>query len=377
MARAQLPAPSWDPARTRVFALSVCAYPGAGSSWSHGPDDDFIAMLQARGVPPANLVYLRDEAATRADVESALTAHLVGCTDPEETLIFYYCGHGDNSAGTLNFCVYDHEEAGALPCGSLFSLAERHYSGARALLFSDCCFSGLLVHEALKRAGRLAYGVMASQMAAQTSTGQWTFTATLIEGFSGRMECDLDGDGLLLWSELARWQESRMAEEAGQLSTSATVGLPATLVLATAKPHRPAPPPRRKGAPEYAPGTRLLAREGGREDAAWVPAVVLACRRGLHFIAEGEEDFGGGEERWAHSEEIKPAGCDKQGWFVKYEDGATELVEVGYLRWPGEEEPAGALGEVQEGASAEAMWLQGSDARFGAAWFPCIVTHVY
>ncbi len=257
-------------------------------------------------------------------------------------------------------------------------LAERYFSGARALLFSDCCYSGLLVHEALKRAGRLAYGVMASQMAAQTSTGLWTFTATLIEGFSGRMECDLDGDGVLLWSELARWQEARMAEEAGQLSTSATVGgLPAALALAAAKPHRPAPPPRRKGAPEYAPGTRLLAREGGAEGAPWVPAVVLACRRGLHFIAEGGGDFGGGEERWAHSEEIKPAGCDRAGWFVKYEDGATELVEVGFLRARGEEEPAGALGEVQEGDCAEAMWQRGGDARFGAAWFPCVVAHVY
>ena len=169
-----------------------------------------------------------------------------------------------------------------------------------------------------------------------------------------------------------------MAEEAGQLSTSATVGLSGALVLGVARPHRPAPPPRRKGAPEYAPGTRLLVRQGGRKDAPWVPAVVLSLRRGLHFVGEGEGEFGGGEERWAHSEEIKPVGgCGRAGWLVRFEDGATEVVEVGYLRAAGEEEPAGALGEVGEGDSAEAMWQQGRDKRFGAAWFPCVVTHVY
>ena len=56
MARALPPGPSWDPSRTRVFAFSVCSYPGAGSTWPHGPDDDFVALLQARGVPPESVV---------------------------------------------------------------------------------------------------------------------------------------------------------------------------------------------------------------------------------------------------------------------------------------------------------------------------------
>jgi len=68
---------------------------------------------------------------------------------------------------------------------------------------------------------------------------------------------------------------------------------------------------------------------------------------------------------------------ETSGWFVKFEDGATELVEVGYLRAVGAEDPAESVEEVPLGADAEAQWQKGTDKRFGDAWFPCKVTHVY
>jgi len=148
MAHAVPSSPSWTPSSTRVFAFSVLSYPGEGSTWPRGPDDEFLETLRTRGVPGSNIVYLRDSEATREGVTTALTEHLASCTDPEETFIFYYCGHGSNSDESLSFCVYDHEESGSLPAALLFSLLERYYSGARALLFSDCCFSGMLTLEA-------------------------------------------------------------------------------------------------------------------------------------------------------------------------------------------------------------------------------------
>lgn len=85
-------------------------------------------------------------------------------------------GEEEKNAGCLQLCVSDCEEAGCFPISEVFTHVERYFKGPRALIFLDCCFSGTAVGTAFQRAGRVQYGVMTSQMAAQTSTGQWTFT---------------------------------------------------------------------------------------------------------------------------------------------------------------------------------------------------------
>jgi hypothetical protein len=392
---------TWDPSATRFFQFSICNYPD-GVAWADRKDTALASTLAQRGVPPAATVQLLDGAATLAAVVEQLKGHLSACTNPEELLIVYFGGHGSNTGGGLSLCVYDHSTAGTLPAAELFALLERHYTGARVLLLADCCYSGMLALEAPRRAGRLQYAVLASQMAAQTSTGLWTFTNALIEGFSGELQVDTDGNGMLLLKELAEWLEARLAAEAGQLSMYAVVnGFPDALVLARTQPHVPAPLPACRGAPSYPPGAAVRVLVGRGSSQALVPGTVLACRRGLHFVRPEGGGAMGMNDLWVAPAHLQGAACGGSAeprfevgqrvealyvgghdlrysasvtgwwladvaaaapaWHVAFDDGAHEVVMQGWVRSMGGSSCGSGLAP---GQPCEAVWKQGKDPKY-------------
>jgi Caspase domain len=352
----------WDPSRTRVFAVGMCSYKGKKE-----PDFDpdlrqdgkFIETLIERGVPKANVVFLQDKQASIENVRRSLDAHMAA-SRPEETFLFFFSGHGcrgeeDTNAGMLQLCFYDGEFSAA----DLYSTIEAKFRGATAMLLVDCCFSGFLALEAPRRAGRVAYGVIASQMAQQLATGAWTFTEALIDGFGQKLAVDISGDGVLLFSELATYTEGKLASEAGQLSLSAAVnGFPSLYVIGTAKPRAgPIVPP--AFGVLYPPGTRLKVadpeaeeNEEGDEDKepAKRGATVLAARYGVHLVRY--DGLGEIADAWLGHDEIELDDPKAAAELAVAADpaSATEIPEIPLAA-------AEALAaSLRPGDRVEAMW---------------------
>jgi hypothetical protein len=332
----------WQPATTRVFAVGVLAYP-TGQAWPEEGrrDAEMIAVLRDRGVPAEQITFITNQRATLAAVRASFTAFLADAP-VDSTLWFYFAGHGTKrDSGVVDFALYD----GKWPIPEVFSTIERGFSGRTALLFADCCYSGALGAEAMLRAGRVSYGVIASSLASTASTGAWTFTECLIAGLRGMVPLGADGDGSVTFGKLARFAEREMAFNDGQLSTFvATNGFDSGLVLAAGTTR--ADPPigdyveakwtdgrwyrgriervdsgrfwirwagyhdsenawieqanvRPFEPPQHSPGTRVRVEWQG----AWYPAQVLTARWGLHLVHY--DDFEPVWDEWVSFDRIR------------------------------------------------------------------------
>lgn len=324
---------AWDPSKTWVFTVAVI-----DDSWPDLPhrEADLLELLRQRGVPRGNIVHLKDREATVDRVGRELLA-LLGRASAGDLLILHFAGHGSEAAGGgADLWVAD----GAWKSASIFTAIERHFRGAGALLLPECCQSGSVATDAVFRAGRVAYAVLASSLASQQSVGTWAFCDTLIDAFSGKalVDVDADGDGHLTLGELGAYVEQQMALHGPQLSTFLTTnGFDPALRIARNQPlaHRRIGEPvfvrddegntwagqitgveagryqvRYAGydaaddtwvsadalspwAPvRFAAGTRVAAES----EEEWYPATVIAERMGFHLVRY--EDYDDGNDEW-------------------------------------------------------------------------------
>ncbi len=105
--------PTWQPARTWVFAVGVLKFDNLKlATW---PDEGRVdaAMLDAfrqRGVPDGQIVFIKNEQATKANVTRSFDEFLRK-PGPGDMLVFYYAGHGGrdyhDAARTVSFMTYD------------------------------------------------------------------------------------------------------------------------------------------------------------------------------------------------------------------------------------------------------------------------------
>lgn len=102
------------------------------------------------GYLPEHVTLLHDAQTSRAGILTALD-ELAGQTTPENTVILYYCGHGDyGEDGNYYLTTYDTQVAnGKIAAGSGFSNAEllqklRAIPAKRLLLLFNACHSGEL-----------------------------------------------------------------------------------------------------------------------------------------------------------------------------------------------------------------------------------------
>ncbi len=278
----------WDPGKTRVFAVGILQY----KDKVHWPlegrrDAVLIEVLKERGVPEANIVFLKDLEATQKVLQKALKEHLQASSEGE-LLLVYFAGHGTrNGRGGGAFNVID----GDWLISDLIASIEQYFRGDAALLTADCCFSGTLAVEALHRAGRVAFATLSSALAISSSTSTWTFTDSLIHGLEGRRAIDEEGAGEVRLDALARYTEKRMASITGQLSCFAvTNGFPASLSLGKTRPTK-----------EERIGTLV---EGLDDEGGWYRALILGTKGDkvrVHWI--GFEDS---LDQWIETSRIRP-----------------------------------------------------------------------
>src|SRR5205085_9783104 len=181
----------WNPSRRWVFAVGILEWQHS-DSWDSFPkegrkDAELVEFFREAGVPREQILFIEDRDATKERIQRLMTRHLSRASEGD-MLIFYFTGHGarDDETGTVYFANYDADDdlartAWSVP--SIFNTIERNFRGSRALLIADCCYSGALADEALRRRTSTAYAALTSSRSNSLSTAEWTFTETLLRGF--------------------------------------------------------------------------------------------------------------------------------------------------------------------------------------------------
>ncbi|MBI5211217.1 MAG: caspase family protein [Elusimicrobia bacterium] len=185
-------------------------------------------FTKEKKVPADHILWLKDAEAALGAIKPRF-ASLIKKAGRGDALFFYYAGHGSRKEpGVTYFIPYD-ASSSDVPGTSwsvpdILGAIESGFKGEWAVLAADCCFSGGLCQEAQKSGNKVSYGCLASAQSSSPSTGEWTFTDSLLRGFTGSSRVDRDGDKQILFEELAAFIETEMAYGEQQLSASAATG---------------------------------------------------------------------------------------------------------------------------------------------------------
>ena len=234
----------WQPQQTWVFVVGTL-------EWKHSDqfasfpqenrrDEALVRFFQEAGVPDEQILYLQDQQATLGRIEQALASHLPKAK-PGDFLVLYYCGHGYKlDSGSTCFACYDAGDKGidGWDAATIPTAIEQHFCGQRALLAADCCCSGGLTESVEAQAARIAYACLTSSSAYESSTGNWTFTEGLLDGFRGEAYSDTDDSYGITLAELANQIIADMAFAEEQRTSFMTTG--------TFNPHMVLAPAQRK-----------------------------------------------------------------------------------------------------------------------------------
>ncbi len=199
------------PLRAVVVGVLDWTDPGLADFSPHHRKDVELAETLAGGPVasgadgPVRLLIDRD---ATADAMWAAIRETAPRTPPGGTFIFYYAGHGvRGETGDVLFANVDLDpndtDGSGFRVEALADAIANGFEGARVLLLADCCYSGALVDVAAALEARgIASVALTSAEASNLSTGNWTFTQTVLDALQGDSLCDRDADGGIEIGEL-------------------------------------------------------------------------------------------------------------------------------------------------------------------------------
>lgn len=208
---------SWNPSKTWVFFVGLLEWQDK-SKFSSFPqknrrDEVLLNVFRQKGVPENRIVFLKDEQATTAKVKETFAKFLQQAKDGD-TVIVYFCGHGykTNNNQTTFLATYDvGNKTEGWRTAAIPQDIEKHFRGSNAILMADNCYSGALSEDVKALTNpRVSYAVMASAHFNSFSTGNWTFTESLIYGFRGESFFDDNADGKVTLAEIRTNAEEDM-----------------------------------------------------------------------------------------------------------------------------------------------------------------------
>lgn len=219
----------WNPNKTWVFFVGLVEWKDkktfASFPQENRRDKVLLDVLRERGVPENQIVYLQDSAATTAKIQTSFEAFLLK-TQPGDTVFFYYCGHGYKSDDNLEAYLagYDASDKIFWKAESVPDTIDKFFKGERAVIMLDNCFSGAMAEAVKARNSKISYAVLASSRFNSFSTGNWTFTESLIYAFRGASFIDDDANGKIDLGELSENAAEDMLFAEDQLAEFAFTG---------------------------------------------------------------------------------------------------------------------------------------------------------
>ena len=244
-ARGEANAAAWEPSKTWVFFACLVRWQDS-KEFASFPEDVrkdgvFLDSLRAKGVPNEHIVYLKDEQATLSSVTSKFNEFLKK-PGPNDWVIVYFEGHGykddDGTPYLATYDVNDDRHITGWKMDAVPASIERNFRGNRAVIVLDNCYSGAMDDAVKKTRRRVSYAIFASSLASQESTGNWTFTESLISSFKGSPIADANHDGVVTFAEMGKHSEDDMLFGEEQLATIDFTGDfdPQTVIAMAPKP---------------------------------------------------------------------------------------------------------------------------------------------
>ena len=222
--------PAWDPQKTWLFMVGLVEWKDKGEfepfPQEGRQDAVLLKLMKDRGVPEDRIVYLKDSQATTARIKSEFVKTLAQ-TRPGDWIFVYFEGHGykdDDDAETFLASYDASDDIEGWPVNSIPDTIEKNFKGSHAMIALDNCYSGAMAEAVKASKRRVSYAVMASSLASQTSTGNWTFTEALVSGFRGAPYIDDNNDGKVTLFELGENARDDMLFGEEQVATIAFTG---------------------------------------------------------------------------------------------------------------------------------------------------------
>lgn len=219
----------WNPKRTWVFFVGLLEWKDketfASFPQENRRDEVLLDVLRQRGVPENQIIYLKDSAATTSRVQNSFENFL---TKPKagDWIFVYYAGHGykDEDYKETFLAGYDADDTNTWNVKSIPDTIDKVFKGSNALIMLDNCYSGAMAEAVKSKKSDVSYAVLASSHFNSFSTGNWTFTESLIYAFRGDSFIDDNADGKINLGELAENSSDDMLFAEEQLAEFAFTG---------------------------------------------------------------------------------------------------------------------------------------------------------
>jgi Caspase domain/RNA binding activity-knot of a chromodomain len=197
---------SFDPSNSFILITGVLRWEDPSLSPFNNrnrKDEELYQFFRQQGVPASNIIFLKDEQATLSGIQLAMKS-LLGKSNARSSFIFYYAGHGVRTGnGPVSFANYDYASGREFAVSTVSTAVNSYFKGNNVWLLADCCYSGALLEEA-KTISSTGKSVIAftSSSSSNISTGNWTFSQTMIDCLSGLAPGDRNADGKITLSEV-------------------------------------------------------------------------------------------------------------------------------------------------------------------------------
>ena len=234
-----LDADQWEPANTHALIVGVLEWEADLTPYSKQDrkDQALRDLLIKRGTPPGNITLLLDSQATLSNIRQAID-EILGKTTEGSTLIVYYAGHGWPADDDFCFANYDvrlgrDSKNTAWSMNELANLTTDRFNGNQAIFWADCCYSGgmrVIVEKLASK--KIASFSLTSAATANTSTGNWTFTQSILDGLAGEPLIDTNDDGKITLGELQTEVKNAMNHMEGQANGFYSDGVDDRFVIA-------------------------------------------------------------------------------------------------------------------------------------------------